>query len=194
MRTAICATLRMMVVVLLLTACGGGGGDDGPSAVDLGVPVVDTSTVANGSITITFPEAPAGAVISAVVAQDGAQIVYADVSPAPAAGDGVEVFFPMEGSYNVLITAGGSQQNPIVIEVSSGADFSLSGDVRDGASGSEAGVKAGIELHWRPVVGAPDLTVAIAESDAAADGAYTFDHLLGPVDNFSVVVKGGTLP
>ncbi|MFW5844964.1 MAG: PKD domain-containing protein, partial [Planctomycetota bacterium] len=147
---------------------------------------------ATGTITVTFPDAPDSMEITEVtVSRDGGGGF--SYTPVPAdANDGATVYLPIEGTYDIVVTVGGEEVTIEDVTIDAGDDaFTISGDVMDGPSGEESGVKTNVNLMWQ-VDTETEQEVMTTTSDSG-DGTYSFGGLIGEVSNFSVIVEGGTI-
>ena len=179
---------------------GHGPGDPGTVELSLGTPVIDTAHVADGYVRVRFPDALGDHPLVSVVTTTGVVLGFGDL-PDPfdnsydIATDGVLVFFPVAGSYTATITVADAGDQPqdssaLNIVIPTASQFSISGEVEDGALGSESGVQTDVHLHWNPVSSA-DRLISTQESSAGT-GAFNFNGLVGDVMHFSVSVDGGT--
>ena len=185
--------------VLCLVACGGGGGGGGgggsnggptgggpttganPPEVTVTTPITDAGPEVLVDITVTDPTGGTPTYLWELVNGPALQVYFAD--------DTVEdptVTFPFNGTYQLKVTVtgdGGTNTKSVNVTVNNTNDFTIGGDVEDG--GSEAnGVD--VTLIWEPT-GGQSFDVKATQT---ASGAFSFDGLIGTVDDFSVKVHG----
>ena len=161
-----------------------------------GTATVSAVDVDAGSVIISFGSAQGDAPsIKSVSVTGESGLSYADPSnDTPEAGPSVEIFFPTLGSYSANITlqdAGDSDQTETVnLNLTSGDAISINGTVIDNDGASDTPVTTDVILYWERE-GVTKSEVTRTDSDGAGTGSYEFTDLIGPIEYFQVLVKGG---
>lgn len=181
-------------VFVCLVSCGGSSSADGSNSTSNAPPFLQ----APDDITITEPTTT---VTPIATDDDGDDLSIAwtlDSGPSPVVliqdnnnGGTVRITFPMNGVYQLRVTADDGNRNSRtdtqIISVDVPNNFMLNGNVADGVIGAQTGTSdVPCQLRWTLYSGNP--TIMTSTSNRA--GNFSFNQLIGSAADYQVYILG----